>query len=524
MRNTKRRPATWARTVQVATVMLFLTGGSSAVLANQIKVTTDEDASYFPGDCTLRDAIANANMKGNVAQSPCSKGSGDDEIVFNDDVFTIQLKTGNSLNVIGDTKLTISGPITIDGYDSTRVFYLGNEAALVLDDVSVRYGFTTGGGAGLLMEGAASQLTIKDGSFENCVAEGNGGALQLSAGTVSLNNTRFENNTAAYGGAIDTGGVFVSVSKTIFRLNSARWGGGAINCTSNELGHMIMNSSSFLENGSVGILDPSTLAPIGGGAIMNKCLMEAFDTSFEDNTTWGSGGAIHNLSGSDGLSLTRTAFSFNHAGGETEGGGGAIFAQGPTTIVQSGFEGNSGSWKGGGAIYVGDTQSAPVIVANSTFNENSADGPFYTGHGGGVFFSGKVHNAVFYNNTFSESFGLSSIYIDPSNSSPSTQIVWANNLIETYQTLGCAGNQSGFALGANNTQWPDSSGCAGMAMVDSELGAPQYSADNRVYLTPAATAAQLVGAISICQAVPVNTVDELDNVRFTCNVGAIHVP
>jgi predicted outer membrane repeat protein len=530
MKNLCGHPSTMKRAAQIVGSLVVMTWGVTAS-ANTIPVDIYKDGKNEPSGCTLRDAIANSNLGGQglppTANSPCPPGSGDDEIIFKTAGQTIELTLGDSLNVIASTHLKITGSVNIDGYDSARVLHVSSSAWLELTKVWVQNGFTEGGGACLLMDGSSSKLTMTGGGFKDCLAIGNGGALQLSAGTVVLNKVQFIHNSASYGGAMDVGSAAITMTNVGFVTNFGKTGAGAINCTSNaESAQMVLDHSWFEGNFESGLIDPATATLTGGGAIMNKCNLHVTDTSFDKNTAWGLAGAIFNVSGSAGLTVTRGSFSQNSAGGETEGSGGAIYTAGAMTVSQSSFESNNGSWGGGGGIYVGDAGSSPIFVANSTFYNNRASGILGSGHGSGVFSSGKVTNAHFYNNTLSFNFDKSSLYIDPSNSSPSTMIFWSNNIIDSEMaaTANCAGNQGGFILGSKNTQWPDDVSCVGMKGVDPKFAPVVFLPDGRVYRVPGATSEVLKGDSLVCSDPVVMSVDEIDAARTSCNVGAIFVP
>ena len=187
--------------------------------------------------------------------------------------------------------------------------------------------------------GAGLQCSGQDNfTVENCLFTANwtywhGAGLYCDSSSMTLTNSRFENNIQSNwggyygGGAFITGGksgVYPSIAQCIFQ-NNAAWGGGGL----------------YLSDATVPV---------------SKCV-------FSGNTALGQhGGGVHN--GGATATYSNCVFSANSS---TSGVGGGMYTIGAAKIVNGSFVGNSAGGNGG-AIY-GD--STP-IVKNCILWDNSA--------------------------------------------------------------------------------------------------------------------------------------------------------
>jgi hypothetical protein len=286
------------------------------------------DALTTPG--TLRYEIQQANSDGIYLQA--------DTINFNTTEMggsVITLQQG-SLDLAGEARLTIAGPgITINGGGS-NIFQVATGGRLTLN------GLTLAGGT---------------------AATANGGAIS-NAGTLTLQDCTFTDNTATgsvdggsgLGGAVYNAGTLVTSSDT-FSGNSAS-GGAAI------------------ANGPAGVatLDGDTYsgssATEQGGAIYNdEGAMTVYGCTLSGNTAAVGGGLFN----SGTVTLNTATLSGNTATGEDEvpGLGGALFNMGTMTLSASTVSANF-AYQGGGIYNLDSLALVDTIVAANTLT--SSDG------------------------------------------------------------------------------------------------------------------------------------------------------
>ena len=228
----------------VCAVVTLLIGSAAfparAYASSPITVTTGADELNHNGQCSLREAIANANQNAQP-QLDCAAGSGSDTIVFAAGVGTIRL--GRALpDILDSAGLTIDGGrhVTVSGNHTARVFNLVAGAMLVLQNITVANGQSTDVGGGVSNAGV---LLIINSTFSGNSATNAGGGL-FNAGTVSMVDSTFSGNTTpSDGGGTDNLGTITVVNST-FSNNSAGYGGGL----SNNSGTATILNSTFSGN------------------------------------------------------------------------------------------------------------------------------------------------------------------------------------------------------------------------------------------------------------------------------------
>lgn len=302
--------------------------------------------------------------------------------------------------------------------DDGNIIYIDDDGNVALPENGGKPSTTIMGGAIYNGKGTAENpntLTIQGGSkFENNYAA-MGGAVYNTDKAIVKDST-FTNNHAVIpvvgttdgnyglGGAIMNSGGSLSIDNSLFEGNTASLIGGAIYNTS---AHAVITNSEFKNN--------STTTTGSGGALGNYKggTYDISNTKFIGNSA-GSGGAIYNssLESDTGLftkavvNLTNTDFKNNYA--QTTGG--AIWSYGETKITNSRFIDNGVSADSsrmtstGGAIYnsgkliPGDVPSGELNVDNVYFEGNVAS------NGGAVANTGDavVQNSSFVNNGYSK--------------------------------------------------------------------------------------------------------------------------
>ncbi len=228
----------------------------------------------------------------------------------------------------------------------------------------------------LLFE-AARTSRIARSTFRNNSAVHQGGGMTWLAGkagadralgTLLIEDSVFEGNSANGGGAVSLGGGPVEIRRSRFAGNHAN-GGGAITAT----GPLLVSDSVF--DGNTSVAQGGAIEfDLGAGAELHRFV----DSTFTNNLANGNGGAISLL---EDLELERTTFAGNVSFG---GSGGALAAIGTpegslgqpsARIVDSTFTDNMTA-KDGGAIYL---EQSNLDLANVTIAGNVAGG-----RGGGV--------------------------------------------------------------------------------------------------------------------------------------------
>ena len=108
-----------------------------------------------------------------------------------------------------------------------------------------------------------------------------------------------------------------------------------------------------------------TTGAYNGGAMYAEGDVSIVDSTFTGNIANADGGVLYAWNGDSTVTISNSVFDDNRAGAVAGGGGGAILGT-TVTVANSVFTGNSSSY--GGAIYATET----ATVTNSTFTDNFA--------------------------------------------------------------------------------------------------------------------------------------------------------
>jgi len=407
-------------------IVVVLTTGTVAF--GQIVVDTEMDMlPATDGNCTLREAVINAND--DAATHPdCNAGTGaNDQVTFAPGV--------DNINMIGPIDITDSlimgnedQPVTITGSGDSRLF-----AVPVPVDIELRFMTLSGG------------FTEEDGDQpDQCVrSSGEGGAL-CSLGTVNLNNVVISDSQTtgdlAFGGGLyafqlvsnnfalvgnstlgefssggggflfgDVNQVFVSalVGENLTTGDNAAGGGISSN------GTVFLNNSLIVLNGTSGTFSP-------GGGVSSESGLSIQSSTIALNQTLGlesSGGGIS----SDSLVEMQNSTVSNNSASPINSTGGGLSVGAPPVILNSTISNNSSSRNGAG-ITVSGVSDEPVQLISTILADN--DGP-----AGNLFAAGLTVNgeASLFGDDPSEITGLS------------TNMVFSNDaLLEPLADNGCA--------------------------------------------------------------------------------------
>ena len=240
-----------------------------------------------------------------------------------------------------------------------------------------------------------------------------GGAIDLAASSVAVNNSYFRENTAQNGGAIFAGGAGDNnyIYSSYFTDNNATGRGGAVDWNSTA-GHV--NASNFTRNFAeyggavyVGGASPNSKienvifkennATKNGGAIdWNATGGQLYNTKFISNYAGEYGAALCRENGATGGSGRNNEFRSNHA----DIAGAALAWMNVTGIhINEYYFYDNTANASGGAIYIGNG-SNNCIIDNSVFEGNNITNET-GGHGGAIDIvadNTKVINSNFTNN------------------------------------------------------------------------------------------------------------------------------
>lgn len=243
-----------------------------------------------------------------------------------------------------------SGSLTFEGTGSKKGdSWIANsvDGELVLENITVQNVSANKNGGAVRVE--AGQVTIKDCEFKNNVNSAEGGAI-YSNGTLNVEDSVFESNSALNGGAICN-----RQETAVLNITNCKFGGTTTdeNDQTVGLGNTASSSGGAIYNGG------------SGTVIINGDSTEK--STFEGNQASGSNGGGAICIGTGTLTLDGYAFKNNKA--TIQGGAIALRGGEKSTISNSSFEGNEAETKYGGAIH--NRLHRPTIT-DCTFSLNNA--------------------------------------------------------------------------------------------------------------------------------------------------------
>jgi hypothetical protein len=285
--------------------------------------------------------------------------------------------------------------------------YLQSSQRLDLVDVAFEDNVAQSGGA-LYITGT-SDSRLRRLRFSRNVALGSGGAIELVAGVLSLEESVLESNQAESGdgGAVKVESGMIAMRHVLLANNSAM-NGGAVRCVGQrELpGVVEVINSRVVGNLARSFIQDSAQSSTGGGAIsMSECSFFAVRAVFAQNSAI-RGGAL--VSNSLATSFMHDCSFFNNSA--IVGSGGALAIANSELIMcgENAFASNSATRDstrgaavaGGGAIAVVNSVVSPRTCAGapgarSLFERNIAS----LGAGGAVLYQSSDLALVFGNGT-----------------------------------------------------------------------------------------------------------------------------
>ena len=264
-----------------------------------------------------------------------------------------------------------------NGYGGAAVYItVTTGMAIISDSCFTNNSASARSGIGGAVYVSRGELTINNSYFCNNRAHGIGGSIYISGGNLSVTSTYFINNTAIVnGGAIYADGGNLNISNSHFANNSAgRLGGAAAYCTGIEIS--IINSSFHNNNANTG--------GYCGAVFISGELLLIHGSNFSDsnvahtNGQSGSGGALY-INDSNSASIRDCSFSNNVVVLGNQNGGAIYIHQGQVIISDSYFIDNNvatGSTNSGTTLYM---DCGNMTIIRSYFCNENHESDYITG-------------------------------------------------------------------------------------------------------------------------------------------------
>ena len=196
----------------------FVLGMLLLPLASALAADITVDGTVDGTDCTLPDAIDNAN-RNRRAHSECAAGeSGLDTITI---AAGLQIDLSEELQITSSITINGNGAVIDAGRNETSFNAMPGTTTLTLNDLNVTGGQDTNGAAVTMWSGGS--LVISGSQFYDNRASNSGGAIYIQGGSLTVTNSAFYNNRASNsGGAIYiTGGAAAAITNTTISGNKA---------------------------------------------------------------------------------------------------------------------------------------------------------------------------------------------------------------------------------------------------------------------------------------------------------------
>ena len=268
--------------------------------------------------------------------------------------------------------------------------YIGkNEGAGVSDTILFKNNNSDASGAALYNATMSAIIINGDTTFEDNYSNVSGGAV-ATYGTLTINNTRFINNSAkTRGGALYLSNSneeyttrIVNVSNSKFEGNKSTVGGAVAVYSSSadfkEGGILKIDKCSFTGNKAINLTDKETETNVFGGVLYNsrRGSVTVTNSDFSDNTAEYEGGVIY-AAGESKTTVTGSAFTNNSATNEKGRGGVLSVHSASVEFDGATFTENSANSNGGAFLVsytTASTVNSSVKVNNSVFDDNTSGG------------------------------------------------------------------------------------------------------------------------------------------------------
>jgi predicted outer membrane repeat protein len=303
--------------------------------------------------------------------------------------------------------LTITHSLSFTGTGVTLTNNSCTDASMMISSGSISvsdWSFSSTNARAIYIDGSTTSLTLNDVTIDGSGSGSiDGGAVYLTAASLSIIGGTFENNTGEKGGIIYALGGTVSIADATFSYNTADAQGGVLYGISSV---DVTISNSTFENNTIN----SSLSGFGGTmALISGCSLSVSNSSFTNGSTGSKGGVFHidhgqSTAGASELSIVDSTFT-----GNSSSKGGVVYIKDHTDVQISGSTFESNSANKGGVIF-GNGIGSDVEISNSVFDQNSTN---LSGEGGVIALLGNgankpsgiiITDSTFTNNS-SESYG-----------------------------------------------------------------------------------------------------------------------
>ncbi len=356
----------------IGTAWLMAVPTQAAPTADPIIVTTTADGLQEDNQCSLREALHNANTNTQFSdmagECPAGSASETDVIILTSGaeyILTVA-GTGNDegdLDVLDDVRFVVDGdfPATI------RMDVVGQRVMEIhgvnveIENITLRGGNTGGDGGGILNNGGS--LTLTNVFLQNNIAQVGGGLYNLNGTAVISNSQIILNNGALGGGGIFNSGAEanLTVHGSMIRVNESSVGsGGGI---SNSEGTVLIEADSAVNLNT---------AQINGGGLLNSNggQITIQHTTVQGNTvTQGAGGGMLVQDEDSLLQVEKSFITDNRALHNNEGRGGGIAVLNGATVVSNSSDVSGNQAFAGGGLFI---QEAILQFTESSLRENTA--------------------------------------------------------------------------------------------------------------------------------------------------------
>lgn len=252
----------------------ILTVSAQAATFTVTTLADDESDGCAVGQCTLREAVGDANNL-----------SGSDTIDFQTGLTGVIVLNGNHIFI--NSNVTINGPgarsLSVSGNNQSRVFIVSNPA----------FGSATVNISGLTVTGGNAQPVLLGGTL---IGDG-GGILNTNGSTLNLTEVTVTGNSAtSLGGGIATRAILLdttvtNITRSTINNNTSLVGGGGIS----NIGVAVISSSVTTINNST-VSNNICLAE--GGGISNLAgTMNLTNNTISNNNSTVAGGGVVNVAG-----------------------------------------------------------------------------------------------------------------------------------------------------------------------------------------------------------------------------------
>ncbi len=290
----------------------------------------------------------------------------------------------NQGGTLSMTDVTLGGNTATGPGGSGGALFLNGSGTTALTGLTISSNTSARAGGGVEVNGGEATLTnVTFGANDAGTMPGNGGALHVTTGTVTIIDGDALANTAIEGGAFWNN---ANSSMTIVRTRIA--GNFANGEDATNGGGGVFNNGGTLEITNAELIDNSADmgSGSGGGLFSTGGTVMVNASTFDENSANRAGGGIEVIEGE--LNLNGVTFTANVTG-SSPGNGGALHVSGSATITARGgtVSGNTAANEGGGFW---NHESALMDIEGFTFDGNTAAGDDASSGGGGLYNNGTL--------------------------------------------------------------------------------------------------------------------------------------